>query len=236
MNKKEKLDQKIYYYVKQLSAFSRMLVFPVLLLSAIGFAYAGRAFLSDPYIYREMPVIMVYCNERDLSRSERLQVLNDPDQVLARCYERAVWPGDDNESARGLAQQKADDILNSLFANPKNANIVRSEASNVLDYFVKGSDAYDNYKKQADISISLAKKASSTFKIKRQYLRKIESEEQLSWVAKYEGIWVIGSDKQSGRHVTLYVVLSPVFGESRNTSNQAIMVREMEVSIDDKSV
>ena len=236
MTKNEKLLQKIYFHIKQVSAFSRMLIFPLLLLSAIGLAYAGWAFRSDPYIYREMPVIMVYCNERDLSRSERTQALKDPDQVIARCYERAVWPGTDNQSVRGLAQQKADDILYSLFSNPKNANIVRSEATNTLKYFVKGSMAYTNYKQQADVAISLANKSATTFKIKSQYLRKVEEGESLSWVAKYEGIWVIGSDKQSGKHVTLYVVMSPIFGESRNANRQAIMVREMEVSIDDKSV
>lgn len=233
MNKKEKLDQKLFYHVKRLTGLCRMLIFPMFFAAAGAFAYAGWAFMQDPYVYREMPVIMVYCNELDLSKSERLSFMRDPDNIIARCQERTVWAGEDRQSVRALAQQKADDILNSLFANPKNANIVRSEATNTLRYFVKGSEAYFNYQRQADVSIVLAAKEATTFKVKNQYLRKVESEGSPAWVAKYEGIWVIGDNQQGGRRVTLYAVFSPVFGESRNQNEQAIMVREMEVSIEE---
>lgn len=229
-------DSKFWFQISKLNGLSRILVFPMFFIATI--LLLSSQLIQKRPVYFEIPVIIVYCNEREFQTpADRARALQNHDVPMARCQEKVTWQGDDRESIDSLAYTKAEEILNSLYATPQNPALVRESAAKVLEYFEEGSVAKGTYKRKIEETINKAASYAATFKATSSYVRFVEDEKNPDgnrWVVKISGIWITEADTQKGHDVTLMLSFKPTRKEERKNSQQSIIVTLMEMTVDGK--
>lgn len=207
-------NQELLFTFNKLTAMSRYLLPPTYVLGLILiFATLTR---QETYIIREMPVIIVNCSGET-------------------CSENVVWQGEDREEIQKIAREKGNAIVSALFSNPQNLGIVREKAASAISFFPRQSLATSRFTSLADEAIKLAADHKTTFVSRDSYVRYVFNKQtnERTWVYRTIGTWVIEKDGvQRGKDVTLYVSFEPTSKDSRNSSHQAIIVKNMEVQID----
>lgn len=224
-------ENKFWYHISQVNGWARTLIFPTFLIGSVLTYCSSMAKTNVSWF--EMPVIVVYCNERDFQSAEdRALAVKNPDVPLARCQEKVTWQGEDREAISGLAFAKGEEIANSLFAYPQNPAVVREAAAKTIDYFEEGSPARGEYKRRMEEIIGKSASFASGWKISSSYVRFIErsNPDDNRWVVKFVGIAVDENDNQKGRDVSIMLSFKPTRTGERKDSQQALIVTEWEMT------
>lgn len=223
-------SNQFWYQLAKLNGLARVLIFPAFVLGSLLTFCSSMARTSVNWY--EMPVITIYCNERDFaSPADRARALQSKDIPLARCQEKVTWQGEQREAISGLVYAKAEEISNALFAFPQNPAMVREAAAKSIEYFEPESPARAEFKRRMEETIGKSANVASGWTVKDSYVRFIERENpnDSRWIVKFTGIAVDELDSQKGRDVSVMFSFKPTRYQQRMETQQALVVTEWEI-------